>query len=456
MNQTISRPLSLLLALALCLFPLPGCSRASPSPSSTFAPASENEGEGEDIIISVLVDMRNTEGFGELMMDLQTAMPGVKIAPEVLPAKDPDRDTTATRIRTEMMAGKGPDVFVCRCPGVGDWNPDEKVEPFFPFPRQMMENRTFLPLDDYIANAQYMEWDKLLPVVMESGRNDEGQLLAPLSYNMEALFINKDDYTLTEDLPMVYWDMAISDDPVLRLAAQQSSLASIIGDLADYKKDEPAFNEEELAELRATVKGIAPTLDGVDLPQYHNVIFSRFSLAQGTLPVMNDESPDYLMLPTYNLQGGVTVEVDTYAAVNRNTKHPQEAFTIIDFLLKKSNQMNSKFYINAVWGMPVHTDIGTKASPLMTDWYLDGANLEEYQNLLSQINVVNYPGPIEQNLLDLTLTWGGEITEAEYQKRMEEFAAGVTPEPAEPEVDTITQKDIHDTYMKIKMYLAES
>ena len=83
------------------------------------------------------------------------------------------REGEVTRLRIDMMAGKGPDVLILRNfydhTGV---MPD--IKNLFPVPQSAMKQNLFLPLDDYIANAKYMDWDKLLPAAMEAGRDEEG------------------------------------------------------------------------------------------------------------------------------------------------------------------------------------------------------------------------------------------------------------------------------------------
>lgn len=65
---------------------------------------------------------------------------------EKIPRENPERGNYLTRLRTEILAGAGPDIFICNCPSSG-------VEALFPFPKQIANNHLFLQLDDYISNA---------------------------------------------------------------------------------------------------------------------------------------------------------------------------------------------------------------------------------------------------------------------------------------------------------------
>ena len=101
--------------------------------------------------LSVLVDLPSA-GSGSVD-DFFSYVPGngksFLIITETLPPEGQERSAALTRIRTEILAGKGPDVFICTC-----WVPGFGEEGLFKFPNQAMENRIFLPLDDYISGAE--------------------------------------------------------------------------------------------------------------------------------------------------------------------------------------------------------------------------------------------------------------------------------------------------------------
>lgn len=413
----MKRKLALLLIL-LCLMTavLPACkSGGDPEPQSS---------EPQELpSVNICIDMRNTSGIGKLLTSIPGSGEEFVIVPEIIPTEGEKRDGALTRIRTEIMAGKGPDMFICECPSLGLWLPDDG-QGLFPLPKQLMENRTFLPLDSYIENAEYTDWDRLLPVVMESGRNDEGQLLVPLAYRISAVLYDKNDYTPPEDFPNTYAGMRQSGDPVIRTAGG-GGLADIMGELADYEKDEPAFTEEELLETALLINTRIDVGQEV-IPEHEYIVFDR-SNDQIEIPL---KDTNYVMLPNCNNIGGITAEVSVYAAINRNTKYPDEAFKVVDFLLNRNNQQSSDFYTQSVSGMPVNMDIGGSEAPFASPWTMSEANFQEFQKLWEQISVVNYPGPLDRALLEVS-----KITPCT-QEEME--------------------KKVHEQYILIKMLLAES
>lgn len=70
---------------------------------------------------------------------------------DAVPSKGVERESALQRLRTEIMSGKGPDVFIVACPGGVFNNPSEAL---FAVPEKAMQNGLFLTLDDYIENRK--------------------------------------------------------------------------------------------------------------------------------------------------------------------------------------------------------------------------------------------------------------------------------------------------------------
>lgn len=162
------------------------------------------------------------------------------------------RDGDLTRIRTEIMAGKGPDVFITACD-------PEYEEPVFKYPDQMMSRRVFLPLDGYMEEARFMEWDKLTPIVMEAGKTDEGQMVFPLTYSMPLTVFRKAELEHMPSQTLTLFDIAESANPASLFSPERVTeygqytmdgdrLAAVFLMLADYGREELAFSEEDLKE----------------------------------------------------------------------------------------------------------------------------------------------------------------------------------------------------------------
>lgn len=417
---------------------------------SSIAGCAKTEGNKEVSVDTQTAAKRAEERIGKpvvtVLMDLPveldyvtnefsktfSGMPGYEtdfwVQFESIPARGQERDTAITRLRTEVMAGKGPDLFLCaqRLYGVSA-GPDDT--PFFQFPVQAMENHLFLPLDDYIDQAEYMDWDTLQPAVMAAGRSEEGQQIMPLAYTFEVTFFDKETYAPEHDFPMTWEEMLEDPDPNIRYAASSggSRLQDIIGTLADYSKDVPAFSEEELrtwAGMQFDAWNALPeNLKEEERPL--TIPLSPYELRNFDINLNGNQ--EYTILSAYNRDGGITANITAFAAVNRNARQPDIAFKLIDHLLKPEVQMTSPLVQNRMEGMPVYVNTGDENTPRACLWQMNPANFQAVSALREQINTAKFPGP-----LDVCL-W---------------YVKAYDPK--------VLEKSAHEQYVLMNMYLAES
>ncbi len=220
--------------------------------SITTMKAVTEDGIKELPTVTVLVDMSQSNLSANAVGDLVNSTPGYgsefMIITETVPniwtdEQQQQRDAALTRVRTEIFADNGPDIFLCENPIMQNSNRGSAV---FQFPRQAMDNRLFLPLDEYIESAERMEWEKLTPNIMEAGKNDEGQQILPLTYGFDVMAFNKEKFTLEAEQPMTFDEMFESPDPMVRYTCGLRILRTIFGQIEDYEHDEMLISEEDI------------------------------------------------------------------------------------------------------------------------------------------------------------------------------------------------------------------
>lgn len=401
-------------------------------PGDTQAVAETAEEKLGKPVVTVLMDLPiqvdfTSDEFSKSLSGLPGYLTDFMVRFESLPASGIERDTALSRLRTELLAGKGPDLFLCsqRLYGVSA-GPDDKA--FFQFPVQAMSSHVFLPLDDYLDKAEHIEWNALQPVVMAAGRNEEGQQILPLSYTFEATFFHKESYTPEREFPMTWEEMLEDPDPKLRYAASSggSRLQDVIGDLADYSKDVPAFSEEELRTWASMQFNAWKTLP----EEMREKTPLTISLTQNALcnsDIDLDGDQEYTIIPAYNRDGGVTANITTFAAINRNARRPDEAFKIIDYLLKPQVQLTSPLFQNRMEGLPVYMATVDENIPRTNYWRMNPTNFQAISTIREQINIAKFPGPLDVSI------W---MVDAYDPKALETSA--------------------HEQYVLMQMYLAES
>lgn len=437
------------LLMLVFLLTLAGCGRAPQAGSSSSAAAETVTVEQMEEtfgmpVVKVMTDLTNDDmGWkADHLHKTLMSMPGFEkdfmIYEEQIPQDGADRDNAITRVKTEIMAGKGPDLFLCTQDAYAfcGYSYGGLHTPFFTFPEKAMKNHLFLPLDDYIANAEYMEWDKFLPVVMEAGRNEEGQQIIPMSYFFEAAYVDKEKYGL-EDLarPSSWQEMAQSGNPAL-MYASGCPTQTFVGRVMEPGADEPQFTEEELLgymqEQNERISLVRGKIDEVveDDTAYSGGLVRACFFDYNHPWNLGVGSPDYRIIPARNVNGGVTADISAFAAINRNARYPDLAFNIIDFLMSVDNQRSSALFRSRLTlGMPVHMDLGGKEYPLAageSTYYMSEANFTEYCTARDEITEARFPGPVDEAVRDINIDPGS------------------------------LKSSVHEQYMFIKMLLAES
>ncbi|MBP3704078.1 MAG: extracellular solute-binding protein [Clostridia bacterium] len=343
---------------------------------------------------------------------------GIKDAAiELLPTMGVEREMYLDRIRVEIMAGGGPDVFLMayhRTVINEATGQVEKTENLFEFPENAMEIGLFLPLDDYMENhTQYTEWDKQTQAVLAAGRNEEGQQIIPLAYTLPVIVYDKEEFEYTPTRELSWNDML--HDPELAsyahdlancseyydlesmngLPIYQTYLDYILGEIIDAENEELLFTEEEL--LQRINEILALGMDDVHDDPEHDY-YSGIEEALGTGLWIQSYKKPLTMIPMYSDDGGVTARITAYAAVNRNTKHPEEAFTVIDVLMSERVQQNNRLYVSSCLraggvSMPMHEDLFQKDTAGNHGmYYLTDENYQELCEVRDQITGANFDG----------------------------------------------------------------
>ncbi|MCH5353606.1 MAG: hypothetical protein J1E06_09095 [Acutalibacter sp.] len=352
------------------------------------------------------------------------------------------RGAALQRIRAELMAGKGPDIFISTT--LSDWY--SQGEEFtgieggrlFPYVEKTMDSGIFLPLDDILAKLTISNPDDLIPQVMEGGKNQKGeQVLLPLSFTVPGIMFSGDDLPGGEYAGTSWDDVLRGDDLALaeqavwpfnftkpnfsqnknyvRMGVHDSGLSYLFPQVADFETEEPYLSEEEIFQ---TVRD--------SITAYRNVLdreTERFSCSIYVSDIMTDyngsdhaypgpANTPYTFMPLRNTLGGSTAAVIGYCAVNFNTKREDKVRDVLDALLCEDFQRGGRFYRH-FRGMSVNRNLSG-----MPDGgaYFTGQKLEAWQRICEDINIVRFPSALDAEL-DAMMK---DIEDAMYAYRLSE------------------------------------
>lgn len=325
---------------------------------------------------------------------------------ERLPLTGAERMTTIQRLRTEIMAGAGPDVFIL---AAGTW---ETGEEFIPYPEKVLENCVFLPLDDYMENySQFTNWDDQQQVVLAAGRNEEGQQIIPLSYTFPVQVYKQADLVVDKPDTWLTWNDTLTDPKWKALYASINDLRFealvygsdggaewdifsyplleyVVGRIADYEEEELLVTEEE---LKQRIEEVLTLREELSLTHETGETLYRDYWMSEEVSSKNYVVPTTL-LPMYSDDGGVTVSVGHYAAVNRNTRQPEKAYTVIDILMRESTQLDSHLFQHIICrgAIPLNNNAYHSDYPVDRFYCLDDSSFIELTDIKEQITAVNF------------------------------------------------------------------
>lgn len=333
---------------------------------------------------------------------------GLKAELIVIP-KDPDEaEIKISEIRTEMLAGGGPDVFLMndrRCFGFSTWE-EEGMPMLFQNPEKAMYSGTFLPLDSYIKNAKYFNPEHYNPVIMEAGKTEEGQCLLPIAYDYRISYFEEPQENPIQ-MPLPSWESLVSGETGLTstmFPAINYSFPDLLGEYADYENKKLLLSEKELYQyvLDSIDFGIfaenGRETAGMDLV-WTEGDFAEFFIGNSREYKQNPNS----LLANPNREGGINANITTWAGINKNTKRPTQAFSLLDLLLSDEVMTREGF---SEAGKYAGSSIAFGLDGILTHQeafendckYLPDDTEKAFKALNSQINSVRFSSDFDKEL----------------------------------------------------------
>lgn len=363
---------------------------------------------------------------------------------EVIPGIDEgitERAAVLQRIRAEIMAGRGPDVFLCNTfsggSGIGQELSSMEGGRLFTYAESARERGIFLPLDDLLSDLTLTDVNDWFPKVLDGGKNQKGeQVLLPLIFTVPGTVFsgeNAPDYhfegtswndVLETDDPVLreqtVWPMNYSrfSEDFIRVGDHDTGLSYIFPEIADYQEGKLAFSEEELVEMvEDSISAYRKAMEYEMTEQCASLFFSPWSLDYafgGGMYLSREEEDRFSFVPLRNLDGGSTAVVKAYCAVNSNTKRQDKAIAVIDALMCKDYQKGGPFYEHiGASGMPMNRKMASSEIYYLGHMHLTEKQYENWIRTCDDINVVHFPSQMDVELDNMMK----EIEDAMYTYR---------------------------------------
>ena len=309
-------------------------------------------------------------------------------------------DIALQRLRSEILAGDGPDIFLLSCEQHYD------SEPLIKDVNLAMRNGIFTDISKYYDADTELGKESLNTTVMNAGVVDGARYVLPLRYNFPVVYVNVDKLAesgLTTDsfqhgiinlldTTVQYADETFAFNGLLGHVRRQYTL-NFFPHILDYDNQEILITEDELMTYMRSSQAVRKLNDGRQ-PQVH--LYSYF----GTFPdpywgatqncVLIDDLEAAIanvsmaqayginleMIPLTASDGSLVADVTFYGAIGGQCEHPDIAYDFLrqllteDFQWEKNTEVHNdyvKYTALAREGWPVRT-VGSVA-PLAKSTY---------------------------------------------------------------------------------------
>lgn len=347
---------------------------------------SSNEGNPAPQVetFTVVMEEADTKGrpLEKAIQDYQKKHPQIHINVETLLNSSPPANTTeeeatqlseqrsaqVSRLRAEVMSGKGPDLFLLRTSYI--W-----ADNLFADVSKAIYAGTFCDLAPYlVADSNFRTEDFYAPL-LEAGNVNGKQYVMPLSFTMP-MFL-----TTSKNLVSIGFDQVAAEKNMTAflgeaekcLPAEQWNAMTLINyaeyldqPLLDYRNSSvqldteavrmamtyakkfkyPDWQPDPYKEYNPTLS-LSPDYTG-DLDRTQKLISGQLKLfgcplfLGGSIPahaqIMQKLGGQPLFLNLPNEKGGVTATMDSYAAIRANSSHAKTAYGFISYLLSRKCQ----------------------------------------------------------------------------------------------------------------------
>lgn len=304
-------------------------------------------------------DARNLLELWESMYD------GVEGEVEMLSKDSDTREIQISNLRTELMAGEGPDVFLLSC--------GESVLPtLFNNPEKAMYTDTFLPLDTFLEQAEHISIKDWNQTVLKAGQTDEGQMILPLTY---------------------YY--------------QKYTFDCFLEKLVDYENGKLLYSKEELENYAEEVCAYITSVEKMALDvDTSEVIQSTEEEEASFLTQLSDSKEDRTLVAFPTIEGGIAANVHVYAAINRNTSMQEEAFTFLELLCRDEILCGQSFQVEGEVKMcelpyVLRSQIINQNALAKRYPELSVENRESLETMDAQISTVRFYSEMEKEARDM-------------------------------------------------------
>lgn len=249
-------------------------------------------------------------------------------------SEEPENEAKIKKLKTDIMSGKGPDLFVLQSIGQNT----EEAAYLFPNVNKAMESGVFCKLDNYMKEDNFQKEVNVRKEILEAGTYNGRQYVLPITIDFLMLVQNKEeklDISETKNfMDCMRTANEIGNHQALAglNSLYTTSYTFLMERMLDYEKQEVLFDKEKYVELAEVATDVVPQEQSGEAPRSGIGFFTTTTFAEDNL--------DYQIVPT--AMGERLAYVSSYGAINVNTKQKETAYKFLHFIVNNEWQNGTK------------------------------------------------------------------------------------------------------------------
>ena len=312
--------------------------------------------EEEDTSIWVYVEYLDDQLVDRVTQTFRQTYPDVPLRIEQLPSNPNEQELYLEQLRTKIMAGQGPDVFLLN-----------RYSDTFSDVEQSMHNGLFLDISTYYDQDTALEKDGFAQSIMDAGVVDDARYILPLYYNFPVLYVDTQQLasagisldTLGRGLSGLFEVTQKLGNTAVTADITQMEwyyLQNFFSEMIDYETQEVTWSKRQLTEFLTQYRELLVMAEGEWLPwgsySITNYISNDEYLGQegscaywGTLTdlvtivrVSKTTGREIAIIPMTAYDGSMCASVSYLGAIGANTDKPELAYEFLRAFLLQENQ----------------------------------------------------------------------------------------------------------------------
>ena len=323
-----------------------------------------------------------------------------------IPENENERAGVCKRLRTELMTGKGADIYILaeyqRNGGLFSVDEDTLL---LPDANKTLNSGVFKDISEYTTDDE--SFQKCFAPVMEAGAVDGRQYIVPFSFDTRLLKsikeLNAGSITL-EDCRKPLTQLLKEEKLQEMNPYDFLDVGTWIGNSFDYQKGEIYFSEEDVIHVLEYATADGGYYDPDFIPEYWAGPGQYESLHSFDSYLEELQETEYGYLPMVTLDGSPAARILSYGAVGRTCKNSELAYDFLrifwqdEFVSRDGLSVPyedfTAYYHNAtvlnLGGIPVREDLWGK-------WYLIKSGTSEPTETAVK-NAQNFSNALEQTV----------------------------------------------------------